>query len=88
MLLLMDFYIVGMLVAFFLGYMLAMYYRKTEEEQQFGLVAFLALMSWVSVCILLFKFKNIYKIQFKWFKRKCHIWWWKLLNWFKSCLCA
>ena len=74
MLLLIDFYIFGMFVAFLLGCMLATYYKNTEEEQQLGMLAFIALMSWVSVCILLFKFKNIYRIQFKWLKRKCCIW--------------
>lgn len=82
-----DVYIVGMCLAFIMGCMLATYYNGKEEEQQIGLLAILALMSWIAVLLMAYKYRSIYKRQIKWFFRKCNRLWCKTLIWMRDCQC-
>ena len=79
-----DVYIVGLFVAFFLGCMLAAHYKE-EEQQQLGLLAFVALMSWASVVILVYRYRSVYKRQMKWFFGKCKRLWCRFLIFVRDC---
>lgn len=77
-------YLTGMILAFIMGCMLAANYKE-EDRQQLGLLAFVALMSWASVILFFWKFRNIYKRQIKWFFSKCKRLWCRFLIWMRDC---
>lgn len=52
-----TFYIIGVLIAFILGCIL-IYKEKNEENLQYGMIAPLALLSWISVILILWKFRK------------------------------
>jgi hypothetical protein len=58
----MEIYIIGVIIAFILGCILAYVEHKKnpEEEQQLGMLAVIGLMSWVSVVVLLWKYRDRY----------------------------
>lgn len=51
------FYIIGVLIAFILGCIL-IYKEKNKENLQYGMIAPLALLSWISVILILWKFRK------------------------------
>lgn len=52
-----TFYMIGVLIAFVLGCRLA-YNEKDKKDLQYGIIAPLALMSWFSVAIILWKLRD------------------------------
>ena len=58
----MEFYIIGAIIAFVLGGLLAYaeHRKSPNEEQQLEMLAVITLASWVSVVLLLWKYKNVY----------------------------
>ena len=53
------FYMIGVLIAFLLGCRL-LYKEKNKKNLQYGMIAPLALMSWISVIIILYKRKRLF----------------------------
>ena len=58
----MNFYIIGAFIALVLGGILAYaeYRKSPNEEQQLEMLAVIALLSWVSVVLLLWNYKDAY----------------------------
>ena len=52
-----TFYMIGVLIAFVLGCRL-LYKEKDKKNLQYGMIAPLALMSWLSVAIILWKLRD------------------------------
>ena len=63
----MEIYIIGSVIAFILGCILAYVEHKKapNEEQQLGMLAVIALLSWISVVMLLWKYLDSYLSLFK-----------------------
>lgn len=51
-----TFYMIGVLIAFLLGCRL-LYKEKDKKNLQYGMIAPLALMSWISVVLILWKLR-------------------------------
>ena len=54
----LNIYIIGMIAATVLGSVL-LYKHKNEKDLQPGMMAAIALMSWISVILILWKYKEI-----------------------------
>lgn len=53
----LEFYVIGMIIAFLLGCRL--YYKEKDKiYSQVGMIAPLTIMSWISVVLILWKFKD------------------------------
>ena len=64
-----EIYGIGMGVAFVMAFILALHYertRKEEEQQQWGMIPFIAILSWLSVGLLTWRYRHHYKHFFKW----------------------
>ena len=68
-------YVIGMIVAFVMSLALAAYYEYVrKEEQNWGYVASLALMSWVTVVLFLFNYRNHFLHLYQTVRRKVISW--------------
>ena len=58
----MKFYIIGAIIAFVLGGILAYaeHRKSPNKEQQLEILAVIAVASWASVVLLLWKYKDVY----------------------------
>lgn len=56
----LTFYITGMIVAFILGLVIMIKERKDNPNMQYGMIAAMALLSWITVGLLIWKRKDIF----------------------------
>lgn len=64
-----EVYVIGMCVAFVMAIILAIHFertRKEEEQQQWGMCAVAAIMSWLAVGLFIWRYRHNYKHFFKW----------------------
>ena len=54
----LEIYFIGMIVATILGLIL-LFKQKNDKDIQPGMIACIALMSWISVILILWKYKEI-----------------------------
>ena len=67
MLTLIEIYVIGMCVAFVMAIILAFHYERTrKEEQQWGMTAVAAILSWLAVGMFIWSYRHDYKHFFKW----------------------
>lgn len=63
----LEIYVIGMIVAFVMAIILAFHYERTrKEEQQWGLTAVVAMLSWLAVGLFIWSYRHDYKHFFMW----------------------
>ena len=71
---LLGIYIVGAIIAFVMGILLASYYemkrKEDDDELQYGMIAAIAIMSWISVVMLIWNYNDQYEELFQMLKQK------------------
>ena len=56
----LTFYITGMVVSFILGLIIMIKERKDNPDMQYGMIGAMALLSWITVVLLIWKRKDIF----------------------------